>query len=77
MGDFSSSFYADLNIKHDNLTDLELKLASMVVMKMSNKEIAISRGITLESSKKAKNRLKKKLGVPADGELLSYLNRFL
>jgi DNA-binding CsgD family transcriptional regulator len=77
MGDFSSSFYADLNIKHDNLTDLELKLASMVVMKMSNKEIAISRGITLESSKKAKNRLKKKLGAPADGELLSYLNRFL
>ena len=77
MGDLSSSFYADLNIKHDKLTDLELKLASMVVMKMSNKEIAISRGITLESSKKAKNRLKKKLGAPADGELLSYLNRFL
>ena len=77
MGDLSSSFYADLNIKHDKLTDLELKLASMVVMKMSNKEIAISRGITLESSKKAKNRLKKKLGVPVDGELLSYLNRFL
>ena len=77
MGDFSSSFYADLNIKHDKLTDLELKLASMVVMKMSNKEIAISRSITLESSKKAKNRLKKKLGVPVDGELLSYLNRFL
>jgi DNA-binding CsgD family transcriptional regulator len=77
MGDLSSSFYANLNIKHDKLTDLELKLASMVVMKMSNKEIAISRGITLESSKKAKNRLKKKLGAPADGELLSYLNRFL
>jgi DNA-binding CsgD family transcriptional regulator len=77
MGYLSSSFYADLKIKHGKLTDLELKLAAMIVMKMSNKEIALNRGITLESSKKAKNRLKKKLGVSEYGELSSYLNRFL
>ena len=77
MGDLSSNFYTDLKIKHGNLTELELKLAAMVVMKMSNKEIAISKNTTIESSKKAKNRLKKKLGIAPEGELSAYLNRFL
>jgi DNA-binding CsgD family transcriptional regulator len=54
-----------------------LKLAGMVVMKMSNKEIAVSKNTTLESSKKAKNRLKKKLNVSSEDNLASYLNEFL
>ena len=49
----------------------------MVVMKMSNKEIALSKNTTIESAKKAKNRLKKKLGVPPEGELSTYLNSFV
>lgn len=77
IGRLSDNFYVGLKIKHAKLTDLELKLAAMVVMKMSNKDIALSRSITLESSKKAKNRLKKKLGVPPDGDLSAYLNSFL
>jgi DNA-binding CsgD family transcriptional regulator len=77
MGNLSSNFYTDLKIKHGNLTELELKLAGMVVMQMSNKEIALSKNTTLESSKKAKNRLKKKLGIPPGGELSAYLNSFL
>ena len=77
MGDLNSNFSTDLKLKHDDLTELELKLAGMVVMQMSNKEIALSKNTTLESSKKAKNRLKKKLGVPPDGDLLAYLNSFL
>jgi len=77
MGDLSSNFYSNLKIKHGNLTELELKLAAMVVMKMSNKEIALSKNTTIESAKKAKNRLKKKLGVPPEGELSAYLNSFL
>ena len=77
MGNLSSNFYTDLKIKHGNITELELKLAGMVVMQMSNKEIALSKNTTLESSKKAKNRLKKKLGIPPNGELSAYLNSFL
>ena len=77
IGRLSDNFYLGLKIKHAKLTDLELKLAAMVVMKMSNKDIALSRNITLESCKKAKNRLKKKLGVPPDGDLSAYLNSFL
>ena len=77
MGDLSSNFYTDLKIKHGNLTELELKLAAMVVMKMSNKEIALSKNTTIESAKKANNRLNKKLVVPPEGELSAYLNSFL
>ena len=76
MGDLSSNFYTELKIKHGNLTELELRLAAMVVMKMSNKEISLSKNTTVESSKKAKNRLKKKLGVPSNIELSEYLNTF-
>jgi len=77
MGELSSNFYSELKIKHPNLTELELKLAGMVVMKMSNKEIAISKNTTLESSKKAKNRLKKKLHISASDKLSVYLDKFL
>ncbi|MDG1190152.1 MAG: tetratricopeptide repeat protein, partial [Flavobacteriales bacterium] len=72
-----SNFHTDIKIKHGNLTELEIKLAAMVVMKMSNKEIALSKNTTIESAKKAKNRLKKKLGVPPEGELSTYLNSFV
>jgi tetratricopeptide (TPR) repeat protein len=77
MGDLSSNFHTNLKIKHINLSDLEIKLSAMVVMKMSNKEIALSKNTTVESAKKAKNRLKKKLGVPSNLELSEYLNSFL
>ena len=59
MGEVSGNFYNELKIKHPNLTELELKLAGMVVMKMSNKEIAISKNTALESSKKLRIDLRK------------------
>jgi len=77
MGELSSNFVGELKIYHPDLTELEVKLAGMVVMKMSNKEISISKNTTLESSKKAKNRLKKKLKLAPEEELTTYLSHFL
>ena len=77
MGDLSTDFYTELKVKHQNLTESDHKLAAMIVMKMSNKEIAISRNITPESVKIAKNRLKKKLDLPKNQDLGSYLEAFL
>ena len=77
MGEFSSNFIGELKINHPELSELEIKLAGMVVMKMTNKEISISKNTTLASSKKAKNRLKKKLDLAPDEELTAYLSRFL
>ncbi|MDG1477178.1 MAG: hypothetical protein P8Q14_08535, partial [Vicingaceae bacterium] len=77
MGNLSSNFYTELKIHHQNLTEKELRLAAMVVMQLSNKEIAISKNTTLESAKKSKNRLKKKLNISIDSDLTAYLQEFL
>ncbi len=77
MGDLSNNFYNELKISHSDMTELELKLAAMVVMQMSNKEIAISSNITLESAKKSKNRLKKRLALQPTDDLTLYLKGFL
>ena len=77
MGDLSSNFYNELKIKHPSLSDIELKVAAMVVMNMSNKEIAISRNMETPSVRVAKNRIKKKIGLPADISLADYLTQLL
>jgi len=68
-----SKFLNTIRREHKNLTDLDLKLATMIVMKMPNKEIAISKNITTASVKISKNRLKKKLGLPIERNLSEYL----
>jgi len=70
------NFFNVIQREHQNLTELDLKLAAMVLMKLSNKEIAISRNVTTESIKTAKNRLKKKLNLSGKESLLEYLNKF-
>jgi len=77
MGDLSSTFHSQLNIIHPHLTELDLKLAAMVVMNMSNKDIAISKNITPGSVRIAKNRLKKKLNLPEETDLTTHLKGFL
>jgi DNA-binding CsgD family transcriptional regulator len=77
MGDLSNDFYNSLKINHALLTELDVKLSAMIVMKMSNKEIAISKNITPESVKITKNRLKKKLNLHGEQDLFEYLNQYL
>ena len=77
MGDLSSNFYTELKIHHPDLTEVELKLSAMVVMRISNKEIAISKNTEIDSAKKSKNRLKKKLNLSGTTNLSTYLERFL
>ncbi|NRA12172.1 MAG: hypothetical protein HRT57_09485, partial [Crocinitomicaceae bacterium] len=69
----SSNFYNELKIKHPSLSDIEIKVAAMVVMNMSNKEIAISRHMEQSSVRVAKNRIKNKIGLPKDTSLSDYL----
>ena len=73
MGILSSNFYINIKISHPNLTDLDLALASMVAMKMTNKEIGISKNLSQESVKTTKYRLKKKLNLTPDQDMESYL----
>ena len=77
MGDLSGNFNNALNVKYPNLTELDVKLAALIVMNMSNKNIGISKNITSESVKIAKNRLKKKLSLSKEEDLHEHLNQFL
>ncbi len=77
MGELSSNFYSELKLKHPSLTDLDLKLAGMIAMKMTNKEIAISKNITPASVKKTKTRLKQKLNLQYEDDLTDFLKRMI
>lgn len=75
MGSLSGEFYSALIIKHPNLTELDSKLAAMIVMNMSNKDIATSKNISTGSVKISKNRLKKKLNLTSIDDLTEYLKK--
>jgi len=70
-------FITDLKLKHPHLTDNDIRLALMIVLNLSNKEIAIKKNITTGSVKIAKNRLKKKLGLSLSEDLGMYLKSIL
>jgi DNA-binding response OmpR family regulator/DNA-binding CsgD family transcriptional regulator len=69
-------FTRELQAKHPNLTGNELRLCAYTSLNLSTKEIA---SITLQnedSIKKARYRLRKKLGLDEKDNLLAYLNNF-
>jgi len=73
IGDIGEDYIDNLKLKHPLLTDNEVKLSIMVLLKLSNKEIAISQNSTPNTIKTSKNRLKKKLKLSADDSLYHYL----
>lgn len=60
--------------KHPTLTQNEIKHSIYVDMQLSNKEVSQLLGVTDDSVKKARQRLKKKLNLAAERTLKSYLN---
>ncbi len=76
INQLGEEFFSKLKTTHKDLNDRELKLCSMIVLKLTNKEIAISRNISPNSVKIAKNRLKKKLQI-TDLNLHEYLRNYL
>lgn len=69
-------FKLKLQEKHPYLSETDLILCQLIRLKLSNKEIANFKNITLESVKIAKNRLKKKLNIDADVNVTSYISQF-
>ncbi|GAB5409768.1 MAG: hypothetical protein BalsKO_21330 [Balneolaceae bacterium] len=69
----NAGFYAELRLKSDQLTDKDERLATLVQMNLSNKDIANILHVEPDSVKRAKNRLKKKLRLDAQTDLTNYL----
>jgi hypothetical protein len=57
-------FFSKLQYHYPDITVSELRLAALIKLKLSLKESAAMLGISAESVKKSRYRLKKKLEVP-------------
>ena len=77
MGDLSGDFYNLLKRDHPKLSDSDIKLAAMIVLNMTNKEIGISKNMTPDTVRNAKYRLKKKLNLAPKEDLHEVLNDLL
>jgi tetratricopeptide (TPR) repeat protein len=66
-------FFSKLKQNHSELTSHDLRLAAMLRLNLNSKEIAAVINITPESVKKARYRLRKKLGLPNEGDLYSFM----
>jgi DNA-binding response OmpR family regulator len=66
-------FFEKLALQFPNLTPAEIKLAAFLRLNLTTKEIASITFITPGSIKTARNRLRKKLGLPFDENLNVFL----
>ena len=67
--DFSSR----LSSQHPTLTVNDLRLSSLIKVKLTNREIASILNISIRGVEKAKYRLKKKLELDAEQQLTEYI----
>lgn len=66
-------FYRNLGLKHPNLTPAEIKLCFFLRLNLSTKEIAGMTFQTYDSVRIARTRLRKKMNLSNDDNLVGYL----
>lgn len=69
-----TGFFDKILARESSLTGNDLKLCALVKMNFSIKEISDMMGISTESVKTARYRLKKKLNLPGDQSINDFLN---
>ncbi len=67
-------FVQRLQDKHNQLTSNDIRLCSLILLDLNNKEIATILNIEPSSVKMSKNRLRKKLNLPQGENLKFFLN---
>ena len=67
-----TDFHSGLKLKHPDLSQNDLKICSLTRLNLNIKETASILGISPESAKTARYRLRKKLNLSPDQELLDY-----
>ncbi len=68
-----TNFFESLNEKHDGLSQNDLRLCSLIKMNLGTKEIALLLNIETKSVKMAKYRLKKKLLLGDEEDLIRFI----
>ncbi|MDV7186487.1 hypothetical protein R3X25_04275 [Lutibacter sp. TH_r2] len=70
----NNSFYDSLHKKHNNLSRNELKLCALIKLNFSSKEMADILGVSADSINKARYRLRKKMNLTRDENLVTYIS---
>jgi tetratricopeptide (TPR) repeat protein len=71
-----SSFFENIKQQHPDLTQGDLKLCALISLNLSMKEMAELMGISPESVKMARHRLRKKLNLPTEENLAGFVAAF-
>ena len=66
----NQAFYKKLEAKFDNLTANDKYLSGLIRLNLSNKDIATIRDISLSSAKMGRYRLRKKLGLTPETDIV-------
>ncbi len=76
LEEVNHSFYAGLRAVYPKITNTELELCALLRLKISTKEIASYRNITIDSVRKARKRLRKTLGLKPEQDIIEFLEKF-
>ncbi len=68
-----TTFFEELNKKHPNLTSSEIRLCAMIRLNLNSGEMATLLGISTDSLRIARYRLRKKLSIARGSNLYSYV----
>ncbi|MXV15702.1 tetratricopeptide repeat protein [Hufsiella ginkgonis] len=62
-------FFTELRKKYTNLTETDLRIITLIRLRLGNREMANMLGITIDGVKKSKQRLRKKMGLSEEPSL--------
>ena len=68
-------FFEKLNKEYKNLTQNDLKLCAYLRINLNSKEIAKILNITPDSMKKSRHRLRKKLEINPEDDIVEFMNK--
>jgi DNA-binding CsgD family transcriptional regulator len=74
--EINENFYISLKEKYPTLTSTELKLCSFLKLNFNTKDIASLMGISSESVKVSRYRLRKKFKLTRDVNLVAFISQF-
>lgn len=77
MESIHSQFFQRLIAKHPDLTRTETRMCAYIIMNLSNKEIASMTNRTTRAVESVRYRISKKLDLPENESLLTYLRKFM
>ena len=72
----NTDFFKRIHEKYPNLTSNDLRLMAFLLLEFNSKEISQILNISPDSVRKRKQRLKVKLQLPNNQNLLNHLNTF-